>query len=149
MIARVRFEVAEVSMAFMTWSTDMSVGVALFDNEHKRLVDMINELYEGILAGSAKLTLNRVLGELIGHTNVHFSHEEQFFEEAQYPLAAEHKARHEELRQQVFKYREEIDSKNSTLLALELLRYLKEWLAQHILEEDMKYGVFLRTKGVK
>ena len=38
---------------------------------------------------------------------------------------------------------------NGTLLALELLRYLKEWLARHIQQDDKKYGVFLNGKGVK
>jgi hemerythrin len=136
-------------MAFMTWTKDMSVGVAVFDLEHKKLIDMIDELYEGIQSGSARLTLNRVFEELIGYMNVHFSHEEQFFGEARYPLAAEHKAQHEGLRRQVFKYREEVDSMNGTLLALELLRYLKEWLARHIQQDDKKYGVFLNGKGVK
>ena len=57
-------------MAFMTWTKDMSVGVAVFDLEHKKLIGMIDELLEGIQSGSARLTLNRVFEELIGSMNV-------------------------------------------------------------------------------
>ena len=138
----------EVQMAFMTWTDDMSVGVAMFDAEHKEIVELINELDENMRAGSADLNLDKASEGLFAHTEQHLCHEEEYFERVQYPLAAEHKAYHDELRQQIVRIREEMDNGNSTVLGAELLRFLREWLVPHIEFDDKKYGAFLNTKGI-
>jgi len=35
----------------MTWTDSMSVGVKMLDDDHKKLIDMVNELHDGILEG--------------------------------------------------------------------------------------------------
>ncbi|MGA7710937.1 MAG: bacteriohemerythrin [Rhizomicrobium sp.] len=136
-------------MAFMKWTSDMSVGVALLDSEHKQLIRIINQLYEGMSTGSAKSVLKKAFDAMVAYTGEHFGHEEQFFEQTQYPLAAEHKAQHEELRQLLVKFRGESDRKDNALLALELLCALKEWLEQHIMRDDKKYSGYLNGKGIR
>ena len=135
-------------MAFMKWTSDMSVGVALLDSEHKQLIKIINQLYEGMSTGSAKSVLKKAFDAMVAYTGEHFSHEEQFFEQTQYPLATEHKAQHEELRQLLVKFKGQSDRKDNALLALELLCALKEWLAQHIMQDDKKYTGYLNGKGI-
>jgi hemerythrin len=135
-------------MAFMKWTDNMSVGVAQLDSEHKQLIKIINQLYDGMSTGSAKLILKKVFDAMVVYTDEHFGHEERLFEQTQYPLTAEHKAQHEELRQLLVKFRGESDRKDNALLALELLCALKEWLEQHIMRDDKKYGAHLNGKGV-
>ena len=86
-------------MAFMKWTNERSVGVAQLDSEHKQLIKIINQLYEGMSTGSAKSVLKKVFDAMVSYTDEHFGHEEQFFEQTQYPLAAEHRVQHEELKQ--------------------------------------------------
>jgi len=135
-------------MAFMTWNDEFGVGVGQFDEDHKKLVHMINELYDNISAGSAKETLGRFSDVLIEHTVEHFGHEEKYFDEVNYPRAAQHRAMHEHIKKRVLEFRSEIDGKDSTLLAFEMLRFLRESLGHHINGEDKKYGAFLNTKGI-
>lgn len=45
-------------MAFINWSDKLSVGVQQMDMQHKRLVELINELYEAMNSGKG----NDVLG---------------------------------------------------------------------------------------
>ena len=136
-------------MTFMTWTEEFSVGVAVFDEEHKNLVEVINRLYDGICGGNVQETLHRVTDDLIEHAIVHFRHEEMYFDDTRFPLAAEHKAMHEDLKKQVLAYRSEIDRRDSKLLAFEMLRFLREWLAQHIQIDDKKYGEYLNSKGIR
>jgi hemerythrin len=135
-------------MTFITWTGDMSVGVELFDREHKRLIHTMNMLYDAMLAGSPELILNEVFEEIVSYTNLHFCHEEKFFEESQYPLAAEHTIEHQELRSRIVEFRNDMGREHPMFLALDVLQFLKEWLERHILQEDMKYARFLREKGV-
>ena len=135
-------------MAFMTWNDAFSVGVTQFDEDHKKLVAMINELHATLCTGSERETLGGFSDALIEHTVVHFGHEEKYFDDVGYPRAAQHRAMHEHIKKRVLQFRSEIDSKDSTLLAFEMLEFLKESLAHHINGEDKKYGAYLNTKGI-
>jgi len=135
-------------MAFMTWNDEFSVGVVQFDEEYKKLVDMINELYGSICAGSTRETLDRFADALIEHTVEHFAHEERYLDDVQYPRAAQHRSMHEHIKKRVLEFRSDIDSKDSTVLAFEMLQFLRETLAHHINGEDKKYGAYLNTKGI-
>lgn len=136
-------------MSFMEWSERYSVGVAVFDDEHKKLVAILNELHDCVSAGIDKLALQRISDKLVDHTLMHFRHEETYFDDWGYPDADKHIAVHAKLRQQVFDYRKQILEKDSRELALELLEFLKTWLNQHILVDDRKYGMFLHDKGLR
>lgn len=135
-------------MTFITWIDEMSVGVELFDREHKQLVETMNTLYDAMLAGSAGRIIGDVFDKIIAYANIHFYHEEKFFEDSHYPLAAEHAREHAEMRERIFEFRGDMDREHPIFLALNVLQFLKEWLERHILQEDMKYARFLREKGV-
>jgi len=135
-------------MAFMEWTDRYSVGVAVFDDEHKKLIAIVNSLHDSATAGADKLSLQRICDALVDYTLSHFRHEEEYFEEWGYPHAREHLASHDELRRQVFEYRKNILRADSNELAFELLGFLRGWLAHHILTEDSKYGRYLLQKGL-
>lgn len=133
----------------MEWTTAFSVGVAIFDDEHKKLIAIINQLHEAIDAGVDRQALQNVTDNLVEYTLMHFRHEEMYFDDWAYPFAAEHAAIHARLRQQVFDYRKQIQDRDSRALADELAVFLRDWLANHILVEDRKYGEFLCRKGLR
>jgi len=136
-------------MAFMEWLPEHSVGVAVFDDEHKKMIAIVNRLYDCIAAGAGKDTLKTVTEDLIEYAVMHFRHEEMYFHDWDYPLAEEHAALHREMRQQVFKFRAEVDERNAGDLALEMLHFLRGWITQHIMVDDKKYGAFLVQKGLR
>ncbi len=136
-------------MQFMEWNTGYSVGVAIFDDEHKKLIAIINQLHEAITAGVDRLALQKISDALVEYTLMHFRHEEMYFDDWAYPEAAAHIRIHAKLRQQVFDYRKQIMEKDAAVLAEELAVFLRDWLAQHILVEDRKYGTFLCDKGLR
>ena len=136
-------------MSFVEWNKGYSVGVAIFDDEHKKLIAIINQLHAAIADGVDKLALQRISDSLVEYTLMHFRHEEMYFDDWAYPDAAAHIAIHAKLRQQVFEYRKQIIAKDSAVLAEELARFLGDWLTEHILVEDRKYGAFLYEKGLR
>lgn len=136
-------------MSFMEWNKGYSVGVAIFDDEHKKLIAIINQLHEAQASEVDKLALLRISDNLVEYTLMHFRHEEMYFDDWAYPDAAAHIAIHAKLRRQVFDYRKQIQEKDSRELAEELAVFLRDWLTQHILVEDRQYGVFLLEKGLR
>jgi hemerythrin len=136
-------------MAFMEWTKDYSVRVAIFDDEHRKLIAIINQLHAAFAAGVDKPALQTISDNLVEYTLMHFRHEEMYFDDWAYPHAAEHIAAHTKLRQQVFEYRKQIMEKESEDLAQEMAQFLRDWLLHHIMVEDRKYGTFLYDKGLR
>jgi len=136
-------------MPFMEWKKDYSVGVAIFDDEHKKLIAIINQLHDVFTAGVDRRALEQISDSLVEYTLMHFRHEEMYFDDWAYPSASEHIAVHAELRRQVFEYRKQIMEKEPWDLAQELTLFLRDWLLNHILVDDRKYGAFLYDKGLR
>ena len=136
-------------MSFMEWTDKFSVGVAMFDGEHRKLIGMINDLYDGIAAGAGEAALRRVSDDLVEYAFMHFRHEEMYFDDAAYPHAEEHAATHADFKRLVFEYRDRIGRDDNAELAVEMLKFLRGWLAHHILVEDKKYGAHLNAKGIR
>ena len=88
-------------MPLMQWNDKLSTGVATVDNDHKKLVAMVNELYDGVVAGHGKDVVGKVLDGLISYTAEHFAREERYFAQSNYPDAVAHKKEHADLVKQV------------------------------------------------
>jgi hemerythrin len=135
-------------MPMLNWNDKLSVGIASIDEEHKKLVKMLNDLYDGIMSGHGKDVLGNILDSLIDYTKVHFAHEEKFFAQTGYQEAAAHKHEHEALTKQVVEIQGKYKSGAISTLSIEVMQFLKNWLVKHIQIEDKKYGPHLISKGV-
>ena len=135
-------------MPLMTWNWKMSVGVAVLDNEHKQLVAMVNELYDGIQGGKGTEALAHVLDGLITYTAAHFKHEEDFFAKTGYPATATHKREHDALTKQVLDVQAKFKAGSPGTLSLEVMNFLKNWLINHIQGSDKRYGLHLNAAGI-
>ncbi len=135
-------------MPLMSWTDKLSVGVASLDDDHKRLVAMVNELYDAMQAGQGREKLSRILNELIQYTKLHFGREEKFFSQTAYPAAAAHKQEHDALTRQVLEVQKKHSDATTATLSLEVMQFLKNWLINHIQGSDQKYRQHLNDKGI-
>jgi hemerythrin len=131
----------------MEWSPTFSVKIKKFDDQHKKLVDLVNQLHDAMKAGQGNAMLGVVLQSLITYTATHFKEEEQMMQAHGYPELAKHKAEHEKLVAQVLDLQKKFQSGGS-VLTLTVMSFLKDWLISHIQGVDKKYGVFLNAKGI-
>jgi hemerythrin len=136
-------------MSLMTWNESMSVGVKVLDDDHKKLVGMVNELHDGILSGQRQVALGHVLDQLVSYTKIHFHREEGLFEKTGYALAAEHKKEHDELVKTAVDLQKRYKGGATSMLSLETMTFLKNWLGHHIQDVDKKYKTHLNAKGIR
>jgi len=135
-------------MAFIDFSEKLSVQVSIIDDQHKKLIAIINDLHDAMAAGKGKIVINDVLLRLVDYTKMHFSTEERLMAQHNYPDRLAHETQHIELVSQVGQlYNKVIEGKVS--VTLDTMVFLKDWLNHHILETDKKLGAFLAGKGVK
>jgi hemerythrin len=135
-------------MAFMTWTKEMGVSVEVLDEDHRKLIEIINELHDGILAGHKKEILSAVLDRLIEYTIFHFAREEDYFAKASYSSASMHMLEHEAMVRKISNLQQRLKNAPIAMLDLELMGYLRTWLVTHIQGSDKKYGPRLNAMGI-
>jgi hemerythrin-like metal-binding protein len=136
-------------MPLMEWTEDMSVGVKVIDDDHKKLIGMLNELNDGILADKTGASLEGVIEGLLRYTKYHFAREERFFAKTGYPGGAAHKAEHDLLARRVGNLQMRFETGQSRILSTEAMEFLKNWLTDHIMGSDQQYGPHLNAKGIR
>jgi len=129
-------------MAFFEWKDSFSVKVPEIDQQHKRLIDLINRLHETLRTGGDPSAAQRVLDDLVVYTRHHFSSEEKLLEQCNYPDLAEHRRKHQAMEARVQQFIK--DGATATASGqIQLMGFLKHWLQKHILETDMRYSSHL------
>ena len=135
-------------MPLIIWTDQMCVGVKLLDNDHKKLVLLINELHEGIMNHRDKQALDGAFECLVSFTRVHFAHEEQLLFEAGYPGAAAHKREHESMIQKMQDLQARFRIGEPLEMRVDGMELLKSWHFNHMHGADQEYVPYLETQGV-
>jgi hemerythrin-like metal-binding protein len=117
------------------------------DQHHKKLFDLINQLYDAMNSGKGSDVTAKILGDLINYTKFHFGAEEQLQQKYGYPNFAAHKKLHEVFTAKIAEQSEKLKS-GQTVLPVSLSIFLKDWLQNHILKEDKKYGEHIAHQPV-
>jgi hemerythrin len=126
-------------MSVLGWSDDLSVGVDLLDDHHKRLFELLGDLYRAVQAGGSEDAVGKVLDELTAYTEYHFAEEEKMLEQAGYPSLEAHRKVHKALTKQVKGMCDDYKIDHRTVYAAELFQFLSGWLVNHIKVEDFSY----------
>ena len=135
-------------MALIEWKENFSVGVQEIDTQHKSLINMINELNDAMKNRKGKEALEKIIQNLVSYVEKHFSTEERYFDKFGYPNTMEHKKEHSDFVQKVLEFNEGFE-KGKLGLSIDVMRFLSDWLKNHILGSDQKYVRFFAEKGLK
>ncbi|SMH33636.1 bacteriohemerythrin [Azospirillum agricola] len=130
-------------MTHVAWDETMSVGVAVLDDEHKRLLDLFNGLLESGITPANREELSALLVSLRDYVAVHFAREEALMERRRYPDLDAHIAAHRYFEGEVDKLHADFDGDNTTMLRMDLILLLKDWFVEHIQETDALYRPYV------
>ena len=129
-----------------TWSDALSVGNEVIDNDHKKLIVMVNGV-EAMIKARDSFALPQALEQLEHYLYVHFVIEEKIAQAVNFPFG-KNKMEHE----YVLK---EFQNMKSELIAREGMwsdgatehysHFLSDWIADHVLNEDMLLKPVLQT----
>ena len=124
-------------MSKLDWKDKYCIGNESIDAEHKRLVDIANEILNinNPLMETPRIAL--LVKELYGYMQEHFEHEEAYMESISFGEIEEHKAMHDSI---VTEMNDMLKmSKDYIQLDNLLVILMKEWVLRHIAEEDVKH----------
>ena len=134
-------------MSVIQWSDALSVNVAEIDQQHKTLIQIINDLNEAMRQGKGKDTLGKTIEGLLNYARTHFATEERYFDRFGYPKAKDHKIEHAVFVEKASEFKQGFD-KGQISLSIQVMNFLSNWLRQHILGNDKKYSAFFNEKGL-
>lgn len=135
-------------MAFMEWNDSLSVGVQQIDNEHKKLVVLVNDLNDSMKNGKSKEVLEIVFSELVDYTIEHFTNEELLMQKVNYSNITVHKREHDELTKKVRVLKDDFIS-GKMMVSIEVRDFLKNWIVNHIQKTDKLYTKAMNDNAIK
>ena len=132
----------------LEWNPSFATGVERYDDAHKVLFQMINDLHDAMQQKRSKEAVGQILAGLAEYTISHFADEERVFAQTRYPGEAEHKRHHKQLVDQVIELQRKFDA-GQTLATQEVITFLQDWLVNHIKGVDQKYSAHLNQHGIR
>lgn len=133
-------------MALMEWNDGFSVNVCEIDQQHQKLVDMLNDFYER-LEKNPKQAFHALVDSLVEYAKYHFATEEKYFEKFTYSDSAAHIAEHRKFEEQVLSVRNKL-KEGELVLSFEITTFLKNWLTSHIKDSDKAYAKCFNDHGL-
>lgn len=136
-----------VARRFIAWNDKLATGIEDVDNDHKKLMSLMNNLQTAVYYPTGEAFERQALKELVDYTKYHFEREERMMQENGYPDFEPHKRQHEQMIQKVGEFLAAYE-KNREDTIEDLTAFLKEWLFNHIAGTDQQYVPYLTSKGV-
>ena len=130
------------------WDDSFSVNVAEIDQQHRKLISMVNELSDAMKEGKGKEVVGGIVNRLVSYTIEHFKTEEKYFDRFGYPETASHKKEHARFVQRAAEFKQRFE-KGSLGLSVDVMTFISDWLRNHIQGTDKKYTQFFNAKGLK
>lgn len=128
------------------WKAEYNITIKSIDDQHKVLVDLMNELNNAMLYEKGKNEIMRIVKGLVDYTEYHFNYEEGLLKKHGYADFDNHKKLHVKFVDQIKDVQRELE-RGEKEMSKDILDFLKNWLIQHIMGTDTKYvDLFKRNK---
>ena len=142
-------------MGLITWNADLALNITEIDDQHKQLVNIINELFDAMMDGRGYDILDDIFNRLIEYADYHFATEEKYFDQFQYVESEKHKEEHRYYVEQVNELKKAYDAGkkiregSENIISIDLWKLLESWLTDHLKTSDKNYAPLFIKKGVK
>jgi len=124
---------------------EFKLDIEIIDNEHIKLVDMLNEVYARLSEGKRDEARQYFTETLSSYVNEHFANEEKFMESIGYAGLDEHKKIHENFKKSFQYLIPLIESFDETAFR-KALSDAFSWIITHIGKTDKRYAKFYLTQ---
>ncbi|MHC1690311.1 MAG: bacteriohemerythrin [Bacteroidales bacterium] len=133
-------------MKRIIWTNELSIGNIIIDNEHKKLISVIDDLVDLVELNGSREKFAEILSKMTDYVLIHLRKEEKYMMKFGYPKLKEHIQYHRDYNYKVAVYNIELLGSNPPD-PKEIIEYLEEWWENHILNFDMDYEKYKNSIG--
>jgi len=123
------------------FTDELKTGIDIFDEHHKRLIELINQTYNLLRDGKREEAMRVFTDEVVAYMEYHLTKEEEFMRSIGYPEYEQHKKAHEIFRKEILRLKPAIESGDVEAFR-QKLAFVWGWLYTHIAKTDKKYGKY-------
>ena len=131
-------------MKRIQWTADMSVGIDLIDEDHKCLIELLNNFIDAVDNDEGVFVFDTLFQEFLDYTEYHFAREERLMAEAGYADLHTHAQGHAQLIQQLNDMREQVLLSVTSDMQDDVREFFLNWLQIHIMVKDQAYSAPVR-----
>ena len=128
------------------WNKNFETGVEIIDEQHKKLVALLNELASNLTQDN-QIEVTRVFGELAEYANFHFETEEaiwvEYFNDDSW--LSSHQLTHSSFLPRVLELKEQDSNKSLDEIIEGIVKFLIRWLAFHIIDNDKRMAFVIQN----
>lgn len=136
-----------MSVELVRWDDRFSNGIAEVDEQHRNLFMLVNRTYRAVVERANSAQVQEIVRALEEYTIEHFADEERYMTAARYPHFGVHKKIHDDFVERVAQERGKLQA--GFPLDLSIVHFLRDWLVEHILRQDMDFGRYERGADAK
>ena len=126
------------------WTDDMSVRIDVIDEDHKRLIALLNFYMEAVDDDEGAIVFSNIFQAFLDYTTYHFSREETMLAAAGYADLDTHRQSHLGIIEQLDFMHSNVMMSASSDMQDEVREFLLNWLRIHILVKDKAYSETVR-----
>ncbi|GHU23928.1 hemerythrin [Spirochaetia bacterium] len=129
----------------ISWSSSFSVGITLIDDQHKKLLELTNALFNHCVGNdeSERLYFKEVIDAAVDYVNLHFATEEKIMQFTNFQGFREHRKAHNQFKTAVMEQVQRFeDGRPFSLIAF--TKFLKNWILTHIAVCDKQYFEYFK-----
>jgi len=134
-------------MGQIEWSSDLSVGIEPIDEQHLKLIELLQGLEDAVRVGKDAGLIEDTITNLFNYAKIHFAAEEDLLKKHKYPEEKLHQLEHNKFITKAFEFRENFDARKPGV-NLEVVNFLSSWILSHIQITDQRYTRYLKKHGV-
>lgn len=133
---------------YLNWDWTLNIGIENIDNQHKELVNRLDQLLTSIEEGKGHDEVIKTLDFLEEYVVKHFNEEEEIQKKINYPLFDIQHTQHEDFKNELKEFRKIFEVQGSSaVLALTVQEKLVDWFKNHIINLDKDLGDYLNENG--
>jgi hemerythrin len=130
---------------YVSWSDSYSMGIKLIDDQHKGLLEFVNDLFNHSTGREweERDYFKEVIHQAVQYIREHFATEEKIMIATKFPSYTEHKKAHDEFTLTVVQSVKDFEGGKRLVLA-KFAHFLKDWVLTHIAVMDMQYTAYFK-----
>ena len=134
-------------MICVEWIPKFNLGINEIDDQHKRLIDIMNKLCNSLNQAEEGNIISEVIKEMWSYAHYHFELEEKYFDEFHYEKSEAHKAWHREFYKKVEALAKEFDEGKKSV-SIDTISFLGGWFIDHTQTFDREYVALFHEHGL-
>lgn len=119
----------------VTWDPSLEIGIAHLDEQHRRFISILNDLYDAVDKNEGHKVLGDAVHKLVCYSVLHFTAEHTLMEIKGDPNRFTHSQLHMEFQKTVSDYVARL-MEGDTSFAKEVAIFTHHWLLEHIVKVD-------------